>query len=578
MELFVPVRSDVAESIVASGVFDALVDADRDRLLDAFDGVRLVTGETLMEQGDVGDALYVVRHGRLRTLVADATGHSVEVGQVGKGEIVGEMALLTDEPRAATVIAMRDTELFRLPAAAFELFTSGHPQLMRPFAGVVVGRLRDALTSPPRPTLPATIVLLPTPGAAIAELATALAERLSGYRTAIVGAAAAADQDNPAAWLLDLENDVDVSLLIADDTPTAWTRQCLRHADRVFLVAEERRSPAKTSIEADPQCAARLAELPVELVMSYRRHASSSAWLAGREMKAHHNLREGSSEDIMRLVRRLTGSASVLALGGGGARGFAHLGVIRALLEADIPIDAIVATSAGAIVGGGFAYVGDIDTCESVLLDWFDKVRWRRDMNPPSISLLTGRLITEAFQTFFGDAQIEDLKLDFVAVSCDLTSAAPYAHTDGPLWRAIRASAAVPGIFPPVAIDGRVLVDGGLVANLPVEIARQRHPGSHITAVEVGDPTGIEVGDMDGSGIASGWRLPFSSGGAGPTLPRVMMRLTELGRHDGSDQADALLMPDVAGFGLTDTRPARDIIVRGYEATRAAIEAGELSV
>ncbi len=573
LELFEPLCGDVEECLRGSSVFDSIVGDARRELVDSFDGVRLRTGEVLMSEGEVADALYLVRHGRLRTTVAGADGSPVQVGQVGKSEVVGEMALITDERRSATVTAMRDTDLYRLPADAFAAFTQAHPEVLRPFAGVVVARLRDALTGSTHASLPATIVLVPTPGARADELAHAISRSIGNYDTATVSSVDAADRANPAAWLLDVENAVDVSLLVADDTPTAWTKQCLRHADRVLIVADQSRPAALTPVEADPECAKRLAELPVELVMRYRSHATSSRWLRDRTLDAHHNLRDGSADDIARLVRRITGDATVLVLGGGGARGFAHVGVIRALLESGIDIDAVVGASAGAVVGGGFAHSGDLDAVEGALLGWFDAVRWRRDMNPPALALLTGRLMTEGFQEFFGDWRIEDLGRDFAAVSCDLTAAAPFVHTEGPLWQAIRASAAVPGIFPPVALEGRVLVDGGLVANLPVDIAKHRHQGAHVIAVEVGDPTGIEAGHLDGSGIANGWRRSVSRSGNTPTLPRILMRLTELGRSDNPEDADTVIRPDVRGFGLTDTKPARTIIDRGYQAAVATIEA-----
>ena len=87
------------------------------------------------------------------------------------------------------------------------------------------------------------------------------------------------------------------------------------------------------------------------------------------------------------------------------------------------------------------------------------------------------------------DLEIEDLTVDYAAVSCDLVSAEPCVHTSGPLWQAIRCSVAVPGLFPPVALDDRLLVDGGLVANLPVGIAANRHPGARLIAVDVVYPT-----------------------------------------------------------------------------------------
>lgn len=564
------------ETLDACSVFEKVVGDARSALLDSFDGVRLVTGEVLMRQDDEADALYVVRHGRLRTTALDEDGYEREVGQVGKGEVVGEMALITDMPRAATLTAMRDTELYRLPAESFVELTTEHPEVLRPFAGVVVQRLRNTLTRPPRPSLPATIVLIPTPGTDPTALAHDLSAAISGYRCTVVTGSDAADHPDLAKWLLDIENSVDVSLLVADETPTDWTRQCLRHADRVLLVASEGRPAGLTPVEQDESCAARLGDLPVELVMTYRNRPSASAWYRGRSFVTHHNLRENNEDDVGRLVRRLTGAATVVVFGGGGARGFAHLGVIRAFLEGGVPIDAIVGTSAGALIGGGLAMRGDMVDAEPALLDWFDNVKWTRDFNPPSLSLTTGRFMTEGFKAFFGETQIEDLAVDYAAVSCDLVAAEPCVHASGPLWQAIRCSVAVPGLFPPVALGDRLLVDGGLVANLPVAIAASRHRGARIVAIDVGDPTGIDAGGIDGSGIVNGWNL-VRRRGSSVTLPRVLMRLTELGQDESGDAADVVIRPEVSGFGLTDTKPARAIIERGYEAARAAIESGELA-
>lgn len=570
MQRFEPDEGDVEETIQNCGVFDSVTGEARGALVAAFEAVRLVTGEVLMVEGDEADALYLVRHGRLRTTARDAEGNDREVGQVGKGEVVGEMALITDDRRSASVTAMRDSELYRLPAEAFTTLTARHPEVLRPFAGVVVTRLRNTLTRPPRPSLPATVVLIPTTLEDASPFAHRLADTIAGYSTTVVTPADAADRDDPAKWLLDVENAVDVSILIADPEPSDWTRQCLRHADRVLILAREGQSAARTAIERDERCAKRLADLPTELVMHYSTRPSSSAWRAGRDLENHHNLRDGNRDDLARLVRRLTGDATVLVLGGGGARGFAHIGVLRALIEAGTPIDAIIGTSAGSLVGGGFAFQGDLAGVEQPLLEWFDNVRWRRDFNPPSLALTTGRLMTEAFRGFFGDCQVEDLAIDYAAVSCDLVAAEPCVHDTGPLWQAIRCSVAVPGLFPPLAVGDRLLVDGGLVANLPVSLAVERHRGARVVAVDVGDSSAIQIGDLDGSGIASGWNL-LRRRDSTVTLPRVLMRLTELGQDKSGDVADVVIRPDVDGFGLTDTRPARDIIDRGYQAGLAAL-------
>ena len=517
-----------------------------------------------------------MRHGRLRATVTDADGAEVVVGEIGKSEVVGEMAVITDQDRSATVYAMRDTDLFELPADAFGRLIQRHPEMLRPFASVVVKRLRTAMTRPTRPALPATIVLIPAGRDDCRQLAEQLAQRFTQYACKVLQASDAAGHTNLAAWLLDIENEIDISLLVADRRPTEWTKLCLRHADRVLLVTDHLTSPAATEIEADPACAARLAEVPLELVMQYETRPHTSGWLRTRRLGAHYNLRRSSADDLARLARRITGNSTVAVLGGGGARGFAHFGVVRALKQAGIPIDAIVGTSAGAVVGGLLARIDDPIDAQRQTIEWFEQARWRRDFNPPSVSFMSGRTMSEGLQELADGLDIEDLPIDFAAVSCDLVSAKPYVHVAGPLWQAVRSSGSVPGLFPPLAIDGHLLVDGGLVANLPIEIARIRHPNARLIAVDVGDPTDIDLGGLDGSGIVNGWQRLRSRGTGGASLGRLMMRLTELGRNDSNELADVLISPDVRGFGLVDVKSASEIAERGYAAGQRALEDGRI--
>lgn len=574
LERFEVDPDDVARAVNDCGLFASVTGDALDELLAAFDGVRLSTGQVLMTEGEPAAEMYIVRHGRLRATVVGPGGTDVFVGEIGKSEVVGEMAVITAHDRAATTRAKRDTDLFRLPADAFIRLAQQHPEILRPFASVVVERLRTAMTQPARPSLPATIVLLPVDGDDLTEFARGLADHLIGYDTVVLGPDDVVGVDNPVAWLLEIENRVHVSLLIADRTPTEWTRLCLRHADRVNVVANDRVDPALTEIERDPACAARLAEVATHLIMRSDGSPPTSAWVRNRQLASYINISATDDRDLARLARAITGTSNILVLGGGGARGFAHFGVARALVEADIPIDGIIGTSAGAVVGGLLARLGDPVEAQHLMLEWFESARWRRDLTPPSVAFMSGRTMTTGLQQLGGGMNIEELPIGFAAISCDLVAARPFVHDRGPLWQALRASGSVPGLFPPIAVDGMLLVDGGLVANMPSEIARIRHPNARLIAVEVGDPTDLDVGGLDGSGIMSGWDRfrRKKSEASGASLAKLLMRLTELGRQDSTDHADLVITPDVVGYGLTDTKQAREIAERGYTAGLAAVE------
>ena len=204
----------------------------------------------------------------------------------------------------------------------------------------------------------------------------------------------------------------------------------------------------------------------------------AARWQASLPGIRHHHVR--GSADFERVVRLLTGRAVGLVLSGGGARGFAHLGVVRALREHGVPIDLVGGTSMGGILAAGVAK--DWDDAELV-------ERFRRcfvDTNPlsdftlPVVSLVSGRKVGMLLRRELGDLDIEDLPLPFFCVSSNLTTGRIAVHQRGPLWRWLRASVAIPGVLPPVFQGGEVFVDGGSMNNLPVDVMRASGRGAVI--------------------------------------------------------------------------------------------------
>lgn len=161
-----------------------------------------------------------------------------------------------------------------------------------------------------------------------------------------------------------------------------------------------------------------------------------------------------------------------LALGSGSARGWAHIGVIRALQREGIPIDLVCGTSIGAVVAAAFA-AGALDTLESWAreLDWSHILRFM-DITLPRSGLIEGEKMMDFFREHFTDLPIQDLPLPFTAVATELTSGREVWLREGPLLEAIRASISMPGIFTPTLWEGRWLVDGGLVNPVPVTVCR----------------------------------------------------------------------------------------------------------
>jgi len=164
-----------------------------------------------------------------------------------------------------------------------------------------------------------------------------------------------------------------------------------------------------------------------------------------------------------------------LALGGGAARGLAHIGVLKALVENNVPIDVIAGTSIGALVGACFAKDGEINTLEEIVLN----IDWRQLalLLDPNLALLKkgfihGEKIKELLCSIIGDIEFKDLKIPFRVIATDVTTGEEVVIDSGSVAEAVRASISIPVIFTPVKFENKFLVDGGIVNPVPVNIAR----------------------------------------------------------------------------------------------------------
>jgi len=163
-----------------------------------------------------------------------------------------------------------------------------------------------------------------------------------------------------------------------------------------------------------------------------------------------------------------------LALGSGGARGLAHIGVIKELLKNNIPIDMIAGTSMGAMVGGLYAALGDIEKVEK-LANSFTVKDWLSTFVDPlgSLGLIKGGKLEKKIREVVGDVEIEKMRIPFGAVATDINTAEKIVIDKGDLVKGIRASGSVPLLFDPVLMDGRTLIDGGTSCPVPVEIVKE---------------------------------------------------------------------------------------------------------
>lgn len=603
------VQAHVVDFLQSSEVFKTLDRPALESIARQLEPVHLAAGGVLLEQGDPADCLYLLHRGRLRVYLSEGE-RERSLQELSPGSVVGEIALLTDQPRAASVRAVRDSDLFRLPAAAFRDLVDRHPSVQRQVSHVLIDRLLTADRPAGDATTVRTIAMVPSgPSSGFAEFCQRLVRALTRYGSTMLVSSAAANQvlgEDAAqaapdearrsglnAWLDDLEDRYRYIVYAADASPSEWTHRCLRQADLVLLVADAGASPVPGAFEVE-RAAGRGEDGAArrELVLVHQsgtsRATGTAGWLDAVPVSAHHHVREDRDADYRRLARFVTGRACGLVMSGGAARGLAHLGVIKALEAAGVPIDFVGGTSIGAVVGVFLAQGLDHEARVEVAGEAMGSRRFAVNYTFPIVSLSSGRKVTQFLYRHLDGLDIEDLWTPFFCVSANLTRATVVVHERGPLALAIRASMSIPGVFPPVFLDGDLLIDGGVMNNLPVDVMAARLRGGPMIAVDLNTEVELRAAEPFEASL-SGWRVllrklsPFAPALDAPGIHSILMRTLELGdsgaRRDRIQAAPIALhlRPPVGPCGMFDFKAAFSLIEVAYRYTAERLQDSPLS-
>lgn len=558
--------------------------------------IELAGGSVLFNRGDDGDALFVVATGRLRASVTDEDGIEMILGDVGRGEVVGEFALITGEPRSATVRAVRDSVLIRVGKKDVECLMDRHPRAMLELARLIVmrlhmqghGRSRDALRST------RTLALVPAHSSApsLPDLAAELAKSLGGsgevrildsatvesalgvgYAETLFGQS---EQNTRLLnWLNELEAQYRYLIYQADAQMSPWTRRCIRQADRILLISDAKQPVANDEsidfIKSD------VVQAPVETVHIHGgdrpEPCKALDWRDLCGALTHYHLTQPSAGSVSRMARQLTGSATGVVFGGGGARGFAHLGLLRALDAMGCPIDMTGGTSIGALVSALVAQGKSVDEIREILVEMFITNNYLNDYSFARLSLIKGKKFRDRLHRLFNEQRIEDLPIPYFCVSTNLTRGAAVIHDRGRIKDWVASSMTIPGIGPPVVWQGDLLVDGGLLNNVPTDVMQALGRGN-VIASDVSNAVELRVEGVDSSEPLD--LLNFRTLAKNFSLTSIMFRAATLVDVDQvrarRASADLYLRMPVQGVGTFDWEEAQALEQQAYDYASVELE------
>lgn len=557
----------------------------------ALDWMLIEAGRALYRQGEQSDCVYIILNGRLRSVVQLPSGKKELVGEYGRGELVGLVEVLTQTDRSTTMMAVRDTELAQIPDELLNLIKRKYPQIVTRLIHLLGQRILGSLGNranayavlsehpnvEPRPTVAnlATVAVLPVSDKVpLSNFTLELQHALTGIGPTLrlnseivqnkLGNAAfdSINEYRLSSWLGQQEDIHRMVLYQCDIRMTPWTQRCIRQADCVLILALANQDPAVGQLEKQLDNMAVRAQK--ELILLHRQDGpnlkNTVEWLNLREWcSSHHHIRchkrvfsrkpqakimetyqklldsePDRMSDFSRLARFLTGTAVGLVLGGGGARGCAHVGMIRALTEARIPIDFIGGTSIGSFMGALWAEETNFTRFMQRAREWCRDMNclWKKlfDLTYPSTAMFSGAAFNRTIESVFHDRQIEDLWIPYFCITTDLTASKMRVHTHGSLWRYVRASMSLSGYLPPLCdpLDGHLLLDGGYVNNLPADVMKVMGAQS-IFAIDVGSQDETDLTNY-GDELSGWWLLwkrwyPWAKPVKVPNMAEIQSRL-----------------------------------------------------
>jgi predicted acylesterase/phospholipase RssA len=561
-------------------LFGEITDEQLKQVFSIAEVLHFDAGQYIFQEGDGDNALYIVLSGRLRALQQTEQGQHV-LGDIAAGEPVGELALFTKEPRTASVVAIRKSTVLQIDEADYNALVNQYPSFAFTLTQFVINRLKRNAFQQKKGAAPKNIaVIMLQPDHDFTPWTDDMRHELGIMGTPInVYSSDTQLLENPNAVFEDMENSEGINILVCDNDHPAWAKQCILYCDLVIVATEFDAPSTLFAIEEHLNLyAANILNKKIYLLLLHPENAPAPSltrrWFEGRKFDLHLHIRAKTPKDIRRFCRILTHQAVGLVLGGGGAKGFAHIGTAKAMMEAGIEFDFVGGTSAGALYGIGLTITDfDIPQVTHLCQKGAERKVTSNDYNLPFLSLMTGKKMRAYLKDMLEETYLEDIWVTTYIVSTNYSTASIKVHETGLARQKVEASIAIPGVFPPVIIDRHLHVDGGVMDNLPIEAMYQK-PVSHVIAISLAAQSHHLV---DIKTVPSAWALLVNMFTKKhryrlPKMASLLINSLTLNSVQKQaitkSQVAIYLEMDLRAYGFLDWSKWEELIGKGYQQTQ----------
>jgi predicted acylesterase/phospholipase RssA/CRP-like cAMP-binding protein len=593
-------KKEFYDLVKQTTIFSSLPPAAIKLLIKKFAPIQLNKDKYLFKQSAISEGLYLLVSGKLISIL-HTTNHKRKIlGEVKPGETVGELGALSGEPRAASIQAIENSMLLKLSSKEFKKVCIKYPKVSLSLSDIFIARSQGLIKqlSEVEPEKKHIVIVAGNPSISLNNFIEEIKKiNQDEYKCKIITDILPEDlklyssESECLKIMYGYESKYNNILYFVNNSSSILSKVAFSLKQKIYIVGNKISEAFIEPLILDAiSSKSSYYEIRPEFILLQEDEEFSNEitqWLKLSKFNLQHHVRLSVSKDLERIFRLMRGQGFGLVLGGGGLRSWAHLGVIRALVENNIPIDVIGGTSAGAIVAGHYALHQTFNEKPVDLVDLSEVSRKTvsiKNVTWPVVSIFDGKAYTQQLQKMFGDSKIESLWLPSFIVACNLSKNSQKIFKKGFLWRAIRASTAVPAIFPPVIIRHQIHLDGGILNNLPVDIMKKiiGNKGTvfaaELTHIAV-DKTNYDFPPILPLGEMLLTKIKFKN--KQYVFPQFidnflksLLAGSSAKQEENSLLADVLITPDLSKFTLLNVKKNQqdELIKMGYEAALLAIK------